>query len=111
MNAIRIALVAAFVLAVPAARAADKPRTVELAITDGGLVPAQVQVTKGQPVHLALTRKTDKTCMTEVVIADVGVKQALPLNKTVYADFTPAKSGSFRILCGMGMEFGKLVVN
>ncbi len=111
MNAVRLALLAAFVLATPAARAADKPRAIDLAVTDGGLVPAQVQVKKGEPVHLGITRKTDKTCMTEVVISDVGVKQALPLNKTVYADFTPSKSGSFRILCGMGMEYGKLVVN
>ncbi len=116
MNAVRLALLAAFVLATPAARAADKApakpaRNVELTLTDAGLAPAEVKVAKGEPVHLGSTRKTNNTCMTEVVIADVGVKQALPLNKTVYADFTPAKSGSFRILCGMGMEFGKLVVN
>ena len=59
----------------------------------------------------SITRKTEKTCMFEVQISDVGVKAALPLNKTVYVDFTPAKSGSFRILCGMGMQYGKLVVN
>jgi plastocyanin domain-containing protein len=116
MNAVRLAVLAALVLAVPAARAADKspakaPRNVELTLTDGGLAPAEVKVAKGEPVHLGITRKTNQTCMTEVVIADVGVKKALPLNQTVYADFTPAKSGSFRILCGMGMEFGKLVVN
>ncbi len=116
MNAARLALLAALVLATPAARAVDKApakaaRTIELAVTDGGLAPAEVKVAKGEAVHLGITRKTDKTCMTEVVIADVTQKQPLPLNKTVYVDFTPAKSGSFRILCGMGMEYGKLVVN
>ena len=116
MNAVRLALLAAFVIATPAARAADKApakaaRTIELAVTDGGLAPAQVQVTKGEAVHLGITRKTDKTCMTNVVITDLGVKQPLPLNKTVYVDFTASKSGSFRILCGMGMEFGRLLVN
>ncbi len=115
MNAVRLALLAAFVLAIPAVRAADKApakaRTIELAVTDGGLSPAQVQVAKGEAVHLGITRKTDSTCMREVVIADLTQKQALPLNKTVYVDFTAPKAGSFRILCGMGMEFGKLVVN
>ncbi len=112
MNAVRVALLAAFVLATPAARAADKaPRTVELALTDAGLTPAEVKVTKGEPLHLGITRKTDKTCMFDVVIADAGVKKALPLGKTVYVDFTPAKAGSLRILCGMGMEYGRLVVN
>ncbi len=112
MNAVRVALLAAFVLATPAARAADKaPRTVELALTDAGLTPAEVKVTKGEPLHLGITRKTDKTCMFDVVIADAGVKKALPLGKTVYLDFTPSKAGSLRILCGMGMEYGRLVVN
>jgi plastocyanin domain-containing protein len=119
MKTTRIALgIAALALAfaAPMARAAEKApaakaRSVELTLTDSGLAPAEVTLTKGEPVHLAITRKTDKTCMTEVVIADVGVRQALPLNKTVYADFTPTKTGTLKVLCGMGMAFGKLVVN
>lgn len=115
MKTLRLAVLVAAALAAPLARAADKApakaRTVELALTDGGLTPSEVKVAKGEPVHLGLTRKTDRTCMTEVVIQEVGVKQALPLNKTVYVDFTPQKAGSFRVLCGMGMEFGRLVVN
>lgn len=117
MTALRLAVLAAALLAVPAARAAERapagkaPRSIELTLTDAGLVPAEVKVTKGEQVHLGITRKTDRTCMTEVVIADVGVKQPLPLGKTVYADFVAPKAGTFRILCGMGMEFGKLVVN
>ena len=117
MKAALLALLTAAVLAAPSARAADKApaatkaRTIELTVTDGGLAPSEVKVAKGEAVHLGVTRKTDRTCMTEVVIADVGVKQALPLGKTVWADFTASKSGSFRILCGMGMEYGKLVVN
>ncbi len=111
-----LAAAAVLALAAPLARAAEKApakpaRAVELTLTDAGLAPAEVKVAKGEAVHLGITRKTDRTCMTEVVIEGVGVKQALPLNKTVYVDFTPAKSGAFRVLCGMGMEFGKLVVN
>ena len=105
------ALFALFALA-PAGRAADKaPRTVEMALTADGLAPSQVKVTKGETVRLAITRKTDKTCMTEVVVQELGVKQALPLGKTVNVEVTPSKSGSLRILCGMGMEYGKIVVN
>jgi plastocyanin domain-containing protein len=95
-----------------AARAADKaPRTVEMALTADGLAPSEVKVTKGETVRLAITRKTDKTCMTEVVVQELGVKQALPLDKTVNVELTPSKSGALRILCGMGMQFGKIVVN
>jgi len=117
MTTLRLILLVALALATPAARAAEKatqgkaPRTIELALTDQGLAPSEVKLAKGEEVHLGITRKTDRTCMTEVVIADVAVRQALPLNKTVYVDFTPSKAGTLRILCGMGMEFGKLVVN
>ncbi|HET6437946.1 MAG TPA: cupredoxin domain-containing protein [Anaeromyxobacter sp.] len=116
MNTTHLALALAIVLAGSTARAADKApagkaRTVEVTLTEQGLSPAEVKLTKGEPVHMGLTRKTDHTCMTEVVIADVGVKAALPLGKTVWVDFTPNKTGSLRVLCGMGMEFGKLVVN
>ncbi len=116
MKTLRLALVVLAAVSAPLALAGEKApaktaRTVELTLTDAGLAPAEVKVAKGEPVHLGITRKTDHTCMTEVVIQEVGVKQALPLNKTVYVDFTPAKSGAVRVLCGMGMEFGKLVVN
>ena len=117
MVALRFTLFMALASAAPVVRAAEKtvqekaPRNIEMALTDQGLAPSEVKLVKGEAVHLGITRKTDRTCMTEVVIADVGVRHALPLNKTVYLDFTPVKAGSLRILCGMGMEFGKLVVN
>jgi plastocyanin domain-containing protein len=49
--------------------------------------------------------------MFDIVIPEAGVKKAAPLNKTVDLEFTPSKSGSLRVLCGMGMQFGRLVVN
>ncbi|HVO20944.1 MAG TPA: cupredoxin domain-containing protein [Anaeromyxobacter sp.] len=108
----RLLALAALLALAPTSRAADKaPRTVEMALTADGLAPSVVKVTKGETVRLAITRKTDKTCMNEVVVQELGVKQALPLGKTVNVDVTPSKSGSLRILCGMGMEFGKIVVN
>jgi plastocyanin domain-containing protein len=119
MNSFRIAVLAAALFCAPMALAAEKAapaagkaaRTVELTVTDQGLAPSEVKLAKGETVRLGITRKTDKTCMTEVVVADLGVKQPLPLNKTVYVDVTPAKAGSLKVLCGMGMEFGRLVVN
>ena len=117
MSTFRMALLAALVLAVPAARAADAapkgkaPRLIEMNLTDAGLTPSEAKLAKGEPVRLAITRKTDRTCMYDVVIADAGMRQPLPLGKTVYVDFTPTKAGSLRILCGMGMQFGTLVVN
>ncbi len=116
MKTLPLALLAAAAFAAPSARAAEKapaakPRVIEMTLTDAGLVPAEVKLTKGEPVRIAFTRKTDRTCMFDIVIPEAGVKKAAPLNKTVDVEFTPAKSGSLRVLCGMGMQFGRLVVN
>jgi plastocyanin domain-containing protein len=117
MKTFRYALLAVFALtlAAPAARAekasAGKPRVIEMSLTDAGLAPADVKLTKGEPVKIAFTRKTERTCMFDVVIPEAGVKKAVPINKTVELEFTPSKSGTLRITCGMGMQFGRLVVN
>jgi len=112
-----LAALAALVLAVPALgraaeKAEDKVRTIEMTISDAGTLPAQVSVKKGEHVRLAITRKTDRTCVTEVQSAGLGIaRQPLPLNKTAYVDFTAQKPGKVKLLCGMGMEFGTVVVD
>jgi plastocyanin domain-containing protein len=115
MKKLAVALLAAVAFAAPGVRAAEKaaarPRVIEMSLTDAGLVPAEVKLTKGEPVRIAFTRKTDRTCMFEIVIPDAGLKKAVPLNKTVDLEFTPAKTGNLRVLCGMGMQFGTIVVN
>ncbi|TMA16122.1 MAG: cupredoxin domain-containing protein [Deltaproteobacteria bacterium] len=101
MNAILIAVLLA---AAPAAR------TIELAVTTKGFEPEKVELKKGEPVHLVVTRKTDSTCATEIVIKDLGIKKELPLNKAVAIDFTPQKSGEISYVCGMDMIGGRLLV-
>jgi plastocyanin domain-containing protein len=101
MNGIVIAILLA---AAPAAR------TIDLAVTEKGFEPDKIEVKKGEPVHLVVTRKTDATCATELVIQDQGVRKELPLNKPVSVDFTPQKSGEVRYACGMGMIGGVLLV-
>ncbi len=91
-------------------RAAAPARVVELTVTGDGFVPSQVRVKKGEPVRLAITRKVERTCATEVVIKDYGIDQPLPLGKTVYVDLTPTRSGNVRYACGMDMIGGILVV-
>jgi plastocyanin domain-containing protein len=76
-------------------------RTVELAVTDNGFEPSKVKVKKGEKVRFVVTRKTDSTCAKEIVIKDHGINQALPLNKAVTVEFTPAKSGEIKYACGM----------
>lgn len=94
-----------------ARQAAPAQGTVEIAVTGDGFVPAQVRAKKGQKLRLVVTRKTDRTCATEIVIKEAGVNQKLPLDKPVVVELTPKKAGKLRYACGMDMIAGEIVVD
>jgi plastocyanin domain-containing protein len=96
----------AFGLAATAATAAPKGKTIEMAVTEKGFEPAAVNVKKGEPVTLVITRKTDATCAKEIVIDEHKVQTKLPLNKAVKVTFTPSKSGELKYGCAMGKMIG-----
>jgi plastocyanin domain-containing protein len=84
----------------------------EIAITDKGFEPDKVQVKKGQPVELVFTRKTDQTCIKEVVL-DTGaskIQKALPLNKPVAIKTKFTKAGDLKYACNMNMFSGTVAV-
>jgi plastocyanin len=85
-------------------------QAIEVAVTGDGFVPARIKVQKGQKVRLVVTRKTDRTCATEIVIKDQGINKKLPLNQPVTVEFTPSKSGQIRYACAMDMIAGVIVV-
>lgn len=86
-----------------------KLRRVAITVDDKGYTPAAIEVQVGKPVELTFTRKSDKTCATEVVMPDYKIKAALPLNKPVKVKFTPKKAGSIAFACGMGMFRGQII--
>jgi plastocyanin domain-containing protein len=96
----------------PAAAPVDKNgvRTVELTVTSKGFEPANVKVKAGHPVRLVVTRKTDKTCATELVMDDLGINQPLPLDTPVTVEFTPSESGTLRYACAMDHISGILTI-
>jgi plastocyanin domain-containing protein len=79
-------------------------------VTGEGFVPALVKVKAGQPVKLVVTRKTDRTCATEIVIKEFGINKPLPLNQPVEITFTPIKAGKLRYACAMDMIAGVIIV-
>lgn len=85
-------------------------RTVQVAVTDEGFVPAKIKAKKGEKVRLVVTRKTDHTCAKEIVIKDHGIAQPLPLGQAVTVEFTPRHSGEIRYACGMDMIAGVVFV-
>ncbi len=89
---------------------ASAPGMIAIAVTEKGFEPEQVTVEKGQPVTLVVTRRTDKTCAREIVVAAHNIRKALPLDQPVEITFTPTESGELRYACGMDMIAGKIVV-
>lgn len=83
---------------------------VAITVTEDGFMPNEIHVKAGQPVTLAVTRKTDKTCATELVLADYNINQKLPINETVRIQFTPKQAGRLTYACGMDMYKGHIVV-
>lgn len=90
-------------------REAPKPKRVDIEITEKGFTPASVAVEANVPIELVFTRRTDKTCATEVAIPSLKIKKALPLNEPVAIALTPEKD-EINFACGMNMLKGKLVV-
>jgi len=103
-------LIASFALPARAAEAAKAGKTVQMTVTEDGYVPDKVEARKGEPLTLVITRKTDRTCATELVIKEYGINQKLPLGQAVTVRFTPTRSGQVKYACGMDMISGTLVI-
>ena len=85
----------------PAAKPGE-PRTLALSVTEKGYEPSPVTLKQGEPVKLVLTRTTDHTCATEIVLEDYNINTPLPLNQPVEVAFTPNKTGKLVYGCAMG---------
>jgi plastocyanin domain-containing protein len=92
------------------AQGPGRSEPIALSVTKDGFEPNQVRVKAGQPVTLAVTRRTDQTCATELVLKEYGIDQKLPLNETVTIRFTPTQAGELTYACGMNMYKGTIVV-
>lgn len=85
------------------------PQRVTLDVTEAGFVPERIQVIAGRPIDLVVTRKTDKTCGTDIVIGNGSQRADLPLNKAVTLRLAPMNKGELKISCGMAMLKGTVV--
>lgn len=97
-------------LAAGACRGSRDGGPVRITVTKNGYEPARVQATRGKPLTLVVTRTTDDTCATEILIPEANVSQDLPLGKPVTITFTPERTGELRYSCGMAMFQGVIDV-
>ncbi len=105
------ALLAALSLSASGCR--DGPREgepIRITVTKNGYEPHRVTATAGKPLTLVVTRTTDETCATELVIPEAGISQPLPLLTPVAITFTPTRTGELRYSCAMKMFQGVIDV-
>ena len=86
-----------------------KSKVIEIKVTEKGFQPSTVEVLSGEAITLQITRITDKTCATEIIIKDRNINQKLPLNETVSIDLGKIKKGTLNFSCGMNMDKGKII--
>jgi plastocyanin domain-containing protein len=112
---IRLMLVAALILGSAVASGCaggseGRMKEIQVAVTDKGFEPKEIRVKKGEDVTLVVTRRSDQTCATEIVVAGGKVRAALPLNQPVRVALGTIDAGGVKFACGMGMLEGSVVV-
>ncbi len=91
--------------------AAGGARVIQMQVTPDGYVPARLEVKKGEPLELKITRVTNDTCATEIIIEGTNINTPLPYKEEVTIAWTPEKSGTVKYGCHMDyMISGVLVV-
>jgi plastocyanin domain-containing protein len=83
---------------------------VRLSFDEKGYVVTPPTVTKGVPVKMEVDLDTVKGCMRTVVIDAFNVKQTVKAGAATI-EFTPTKSGTIQIVCGMNMGKGQFTVS
>jgi plastocyanin domain-containing protein len=83
---------------------------VHIDVTDRGFEPADVKVAAGKAVTLVMMRKTDQTCVKEVLFPSLNQRYPLPLNQAVRIDIPANQKGTLSYQCGEKMIGGQVVI-
>lgn len=90
--------------------AAATGRVIDMQVTAEGFVPANLKVKANEALTLRITRKTDETCATELLIEGTDINVPLPLEKTVSVNWTPTKAGAVKYGCAMDKMVGGVLL-
>lgn len=107
-----ILLAGVFAHACASGTTAQAGGAIQMSVTDSGFEPDHIKAKKGVPLKLVITRKSEHTCATDIVIDEYDIHAKLPLNTPVTVAFTPNKSGELRYGCAMNkMVSGTLTID
>jgi plastocyanin domain-containing protein len=93
----------------PAAAPRAPGNVVHLTVTERGFEPPEVRVEAGRPVTLVVTRITEQSCATELVVDGQPGQTPLPLNRPVTLTLQPRQPGLLHYGCAMGRMMSGLL--
>ena len=76
----------------------------------GGYQPNRIIAIANHPLTLIFHRTDPSDCLAEVTIPTFGIKEFLPLNKSVKVQIPASKAGEYDVVCGMNMQHAKLIL-
>jgi plastocyanin domain-containing protein len=111
----RCCLLLVIVLAtgVGVARADKTPRRIAISVTKSGFDPKSIKIKKGETVTLIFTRKTEHTCVKQVILYlddDKTLKRDLPLDQAVEITLAFPKAGELGYACAKSHYGGVIIV-
>jgi Cu+-exporting ATPase len=77
-------------------------------LVSGGYKPKTIILKSGIETTLTFLRTDNNSCLEEIVIPDLGIKEFLPLNEEIFIKVRPPRKGIYDIHCGMNMFHGTI---
>jgi plastocyanin domain-containing protein len=87
-----------------------EPRRVDVAVTDAGPQPREIEARRNERILLVVTRETDRICRTDLLIPAFGVRAPLPKGKPVAISLVAWSRGQFELVCPVEDAVGGLEV-
>lgn len=92
--------------------AENSEKKISVTVTEAGFSPNSINVKPGTEVTLNVTRITDQTCSTEILVPSKNIKKSLPLNQKIAVDLGIVEKGTIKFGCAMNlMDSGMIFVN
>lgn len=103
-------LISGLLLAFAATALAAEPQVIQVELDSYTIKPDTITVKAGQPVTLKVVNKATfipHNLIIKAPEADIGVKLDLSAGKSGEVSFTPAKAGTYEMLCDKAPPIGK----
>lgn len=85
-------------------------QVIKMTVDSSGYYPNELIVKKGLPVRWIINGKNVFGCQGFFVVPKLNIQKSLKLGDNII-EFTPQESGEINFSCGMGMYWGKIIID